>query len=221
MSAPTPDPLLASFPFLATVPRASREAFVAQAIRKSLEPRQVLVRDGNECAYLPFVLKGTLRVFKTSETGREITLYRIERGESCILTATCILNGSRFPGIAEAEGSTDVLLAPARLLVRLVEEHAEWRRFVFGLYAKRLDIVLSLVEEIAFSHIDARIAAFLLKSAAGKDHSVARTHGEIAAELGTSREVVTRILKDFESRGTMRHCGEKFSSCALTIFRNG
>jgi CRP/FNR family transcriptional regulator len=82
------DPVLESFPFLAAVPRASREAFVAQAVRKSLEHRQVLVRDGNECAYLPFVVNGTLRVFKTSEAGKEITLYRIERGESCILTAT-------------------------------------------------------------------------------------------------------------------------------------
>ena len=105
--------------------------------------------------------------------------------------------------------------------MHLVEEHAEWRRFVFGLYAKRLDIVLSLVEEIAFSHIDARIAAFLLKSAAGRDHAVARTHGEIAAELGTSREVVTRILKDFESRGTIETLRGKIPSCALTIFRNG
>jgi CRP/FNR family transcriptional regulator, anaerobic regulatory protein len=195
------DPLIESFPFLQTVPRASREAFLAQSVRKSLEHKQVLVRDGNECAYLPFVLEGTLRLFKSSETGRELTLYRIERGESCILTATCILNGTSFPAIAEAEGSTRVLLAPAKLLVRFVEEHAEWRRFVFGLYSKRLDIVLSLVDEVAFQHIDERIAGYLLKHAVGSDGAVTTTHVEIASELGTSREVVTRILRDFEAAG--------------------
>jgi hypothetical protein len=103
-------------------------------------------------------------------------LNRIERGESCILTATCILNGSSFPAIAEAEGSTDVLLAPARLLVRFVEE-------------------------VAFHHIDSRIAAYLLKFVEGREGVVSRTHAEIASELGTSREVVTRILRDFEAAG--------------------
>ena len=193
-----------AFPFLQSIPRASRDAFLAQAVRKNLENKQVLVRDGNKCAYLPFVLEGTLRVFKTSETGKELTLYRIEPGESCILTATCILNGSSFPAIAEAEGSTDVLLAPAKLLVRFVEEYAEWRRFVFGLYSKRLEIVLSLVEEVAFHHIDSRIAAYLLKFADGQQGVVSKTHAEIASELGTSREVVTRILRDFEADGMIQ-----------------
>jgi CRP/FNR family transcriptional regulator len=192
------------FPFLQSIPPRSREVFLTQAVRKSLANKQVLVRDGNECAYLPFVLEGTLRVFKISETGKELTLYRIERGESCILTATCILNGNRFPAIAEAEQRTEVLLVPARLLVRFVEEYAEWRRFVFSLYSKRLEIVLSLVEEVAFHHVDMRIAAYLLKSAKGHQGIVSRTHAEIASELGTSREVVTRILRDFEADGLIQ-----------------
>jgi CRP/FNR family transcriptional regulator, anaerobic regulatory protein len=192
-----------AFPFLKTVPRASRDAFLAQAVRKSLEHKQVLARDGNECGHLPFVLDGTLRIFKTSDSGREITLYRIERGESCVLSATCILNGSTFPAIAEAEGRTEVLLSPSKLLMGFVDQHVEWRRFVFGLYSKRLDTVLSLVDEIAFQHVDERVAGYLLRNAVGKDRSVTRTHGEIAAELGTSREVVTRILRDFEAEGTI------------------
>ncbi len=174
---------------------------MAQAIRKSLVHKQVLVRPGNECAYLPLVLKGTLRVYKTSESGKELTLYRIEQGESCILTATCILSGGSFPAVAEAEGATDVMLLPSRLLVSLVEDHAEWRKFVFGLYSQRLEIVLALVEEVAFHHVDRRIAAYLIKTASGRQNVVNRTHAEIASELGTSREVVTRILKDFESSG--------------------
>jgi CRP/FNR family transcriptional regulator len=191
--------LLQAFPFLKTVPAASREAFLAAVLGKELDDRQVLVSGGAECAYLPLVLEGALRVYKTSQSGRELTLYRIERGESCILTATCILTAGGFPAIAQSEGRSVVALAPARLISRLVEEHAEWRRFVFGLYAKRLDMMLTLVEEVAFNHVDSRIASYLLKSADGQ--TVGRTHAEIASELGTSREVVSRILKDFEAAG--------------------
>jgi CRP/FNR family transcriptional regulator len=195
------DQVIDAFPFLRNLAPKSREVFLAQGVRMRLEHKKVLARDGKECVYLPLVLEGTLRVYISSETGKELTLYRIERGESCILTATCILNGGSFPAIAEAEGQTDVFLVPAKLLVRLVEEAAEWRRFIFGLYAKRLEIVLTMVEEVAFHHIDSRIAAHLARSAADKQQLVSTTHGEIAAELGTSREVVTRILKDLEADG--------------------
>ncbi len=187
-----------SFPFIATLPARLREALGAQSIRKTLENRQVLVSGGSECAYLPFVLGGALRIYKVSEAGKEVTLYRIEQGESCILSATCILNGGSFPAIAEAEGHTQILLLPAPLFNRLVEEDAACRHFIFDQYARRLDAVLMLVEEVTFHHMDMRIAAFLLRHINENGAAVSRTHGEIAAELGTSREVVTRILSDFE-----------------------
>jgi CRP/FNR family transcriptional regulator len=187
-----------SFPFVGTLPVPLRDALRTQTIRQTLQNRQVLVPCGSECAYLPFVLEGALRIYKVSEAGKEVTLYRIEQGESCILSATCILNGGSFPAIAEAEGDTQILLLPAPLLNRLVEENAGCRRFIFDQYARRLDAVLTLVEEVTFHHMDMRIAAFLLRNATESDAAVSRTHGEIAAELGTSREVVTRILADFE-----------------------
>ncbi len=193
--------VISAFPFLRAVPRSSREALLSSALSKTLEHRQVLVSGGGRCSWLPLVLEGTLRVYKVSDSGKELTLYRIERGESCILTATCILNDASFPAIAESEGRSVVALAPAKLIVRLVDEHPEWRRFVFNLYARRLDAVLSLVEQVAFHHIDARLASVLLDSTAGKSRVVRKTHGQIAAELGTSREVVSRILRDFEVEG--------------------
>ncbi len=179
---------------------ALRQILTARGIRKTIADGEVLVSEGTACSYLPLVLKGTLRIFKNSEAGRELTLYRIEEGESCVLTATCILNGGSFPAIAVAEGETEVLLVPSRLLTSLVEENAEWRAFVFGLYARRLEGVLALVEEVAFRHMDARLASLLLRRSEGQP-SVDMTHARIASELGTSREVVTRILRDFESEG--------------------
>jgi CRP/FNR family transcriptional regulator len=193
--------LLQVFPFFESLPPRSRDAILSKAIHKTLDHKQILVSGGTACAFLPFVMDGTLRIFKASEAGREITLYRIEKGESCILSATCILNGGKFPAIAEAEGETEVLLLPSRLLVRLVAENAQWRKFMFDLYARRLDDVLTLVDEITFHHMDSRLAALLVRQAGVRQKTVTRTHGEIAAELGTSREVVTRILSDFETAG--------------------
>ena len=195
------DKVLEAFPFFATLPAQARTRILDRSVSKTLAHKQVLARDGGECSFLPFVLTGTLRIYKGSEAGREITLYRIERGESCILSATCILNGGSFPAVAEAEGETEVLLVPAQLLTQHVDSNPDWRRFLFGLYAKRLDEVLSLVDEVAFHHMDARLAAYLLRNASGTPSSVGRTHVDIADELGTSREVVTRILRDFEGDG--------------------
>jgi CRP/FNR family transcriptional regulator len=193
--------LLEAFPILSGLSPRSREPLLSQSVHRSLPPGEILVRAGRECSYLPLVLTGTLRIYKANEAGREFTLYRIEPGESCILTATCILSGGIFPAIAEAEVATEVLLIPARLFARLVEEDADWRRFVFGLYSRRLDDVLALVEEVAFQHVDMRIASHLLARASKSGSVVRQTHARIASELGTSREVVTRILKDFEAQG--------------------
>ena len=199
MNAEAQARLIERFPFFSTLPPRSRDEILSKAVGKRLAHKQVLASGGAECAFLPFVLEGTLRIYKASEAGREITLYRIERGESCILSATCILNGGGFPAIAEAEGETEVVLLPARLLAGLVEDSRDWRRFMFGLYAKRLENMLTLVDEVAFHHMDSRLAAYLVRQAGARQKVVTATHGEIAAELGTSREVVTRILSDFES----------------------
>jgi CRP/FNR family transcriptional regulator, anaerobic regulatory protein len=193
--------IIRAFPFLREVPETSRSRIAAQAVRKTLTHKDVLVRDGKECAYLPFVLRGALRVYKSSTTGRELTFYRIEKGESCILTATCILSNGLFPAVAEAEGATEVLLVPSALLLHLVDTSPAVRNFVFAQFSRRLESALTLVEEVAFHHIDARIAALLLREAGADSGTVRRTHSAIADELGTSREVVSRILKDFESAG--------------------
>jgi len=196
--------ILEVFPFFSTLPAKTRDVLLSRAVTKKLAHKQVLVRDGGECSWLPFVLEGTLRLYKTSPAGREITLYRIEKGESCILSATCILNGGSFPAIAEAEGPTEILLVPAKLIAENVDDNPDWRRFMFGLYAKRLEDVLTLVDEVAFHHMDARLAAWLVRHATGSPSAVSVTHVRIADELGTSREVVTRILADFEADGLIQ-----------------
>lgn len=197
---PMNDPIVDAFPFLSAIPDAERAELLRQGSRRSLQHKEVLVRDGADCSSLPFVLEGALRVYKTSETGREITLYHIERGETCILSTSCLLNGGSFPAVAEADGTVDVLMVPAKPLLRLVGASPAWQRFLLDQYSRRLEMALTLVEEVAFHHMDARLAALLLKEAGDRD-AVKATHADLAADLGTSREVVTRILKDFETAG--------------------
>lgn len=191
--------MVRAFPFVAEMEQREQARLLSATLPKQLSDGEVLAREGAACAYLPFILSGTLRVYKVGEQGKELTIYRVERGESCILTATCILNRGEFPAVARAEGTTEVLLVPAALFVAYVDAYPQWRRYLFGLYSKRLDLVLSVVEEVAFHHVDSRIAAFLADTARGD--SIRATHQQIASEIGSSREVVSRILKDFEADG--------------------
>ena len=151
------------------------------------------------------MLRGTVRVFKLAESGREITLYRIEAGQSCILTASCIQSDSPFPAFAICEENVDAILIPSNFLQKWLEESTVWRRYIFGLISHRMSSVISLVEEVAFRKLDQRIARLLIQYQSKiTSSSINVTHHEIALELGTSREVVSRILMDFQSTGLVQ-----------------
>ena len=176
--------------------------FFAHAKPARLERGQVICHQGMQCSQLALVLSGAARVFKLGESGREITLYRITRGQSCILTASCIISTSPFPAIAVCEEDLEAVLIPTRDVQRWLHEYALWRGYLFGLISERLSDVIAVVEEVAFKRVDRRIAAHLLERAEMQQAGLLRTtHQEIASELGTSREVVSRILKDLENQG--------------------
>lgn len=165
--------------------------------------------EGDRCNFISFVASGRARVYKLGESGREITLYRLETGESCILTASCILSQRTFPAIAVAETEIEAILIPSEIFRGWIKVHDEISGYVFNLLSDRLGAVIEVIEEIAFKNMDKRIAEFLISRKSNKNE-VKITHQEIAGDLGTSREVVSRILKDFEheqlvnlSRGTI------------------
>ena len=132
--------------------------------------------------------------------GRALTLYRIEPGESCILTASCVLSARPFPAFAEAETDVDALAVPADAFRQWFEASPPWRRYVFDLLARRFADVVELVEAVAFRRVDERLAAHLLAEGDAEGR-IARTHEALASDLGTSREVVSRVLKEFEREG--------------------
>jgi CRP/FNR family transcriptional regulator len=187
-----------SFPFLLTPAiQEIKNRFLNHIVVKQFPAGQFICWEGDVCAQLAVVLSGSVRVYKTGESGREITLYRIEESNSCILTASCILSQIRFPALAVVEKEVRAALIPASILREWIKKYDVWRVYVFELMSKRLADVIATVEEIAFRRVDVRIAEFLAGLAEEQEH-IAITHQKIAFELGTAREVVSRILKDFE-----------------------
>jgi CRP/FNR family transcriptional regulator, anaerobic regulatory protein len=170
---------------------------------RDVEPGTTLLREGQVCAAVPFVIEGSIRVFKTAESGREITLYRIEKGQSCILSVGCGSSIKSFPASVVVEVPTQAAFLPTETIRRLFAESAAFRDYVLDQYSRRMADVMELVEEVAFRHVDQRLAQWLLECGSVEPGSriVSATHQELADHVGTSREVVSRILKDWEERG--------------------
>jgi CRP/FNR family transcriptional regulator len=189
-------------PLLREAPETFRTAFLHAVTPLTLESGRVISRQGHPCTHLPLLLRGCARVYKLGDSGREITLYRIRPGESCVLTASCMLSGSAFPAEAVTETETTAVVVPVAQALTWFEQVPHWRQFVFGMISNRLMEILGLVDEITFRRMDSRLASYLLHEGSGD--SLARTHQQIADELGSAREVVSRLLKGFEAAGMIR-----------------
>ncbi len=149
---------------------------------------------------LLLLLDGTVRVQQTTDHGREIVLYRVQAGESCVMTTACLLAHETYAaeGIAETEISAAAI--PKRVFDRLLAESEAFRTFVFTAYSRRITDLFFVIEEIAFRRIDIRLSQKLLKMA-DSQQTIHATHHDLAAELGTAREVVSRQLQEFRRRG--------------------
>lgn len=161
---------------------------------------EIVFSPNNTPDHLLFLVDGVLRVTQTSEGGREIVLYRVEAGESCVLTTACMLAEEAYhaEGVAESDVTAAALPKPA--FDRLVAEEAAFRSLVFAAYSRRLIDLLRVVEDVAFGRIDVRLADRIV-ALADTNGAVEATHQDLAKELGTAREVVSRTLQDFQRRG--------------------
>ena len=155
---------------------------------------------GGTCNNYLLAVEGSIRVQLTAENGREVTLYRVRAGDSCILTTSCLLSDEHYPVEAIAESDVIALAIEHRAFQQALDESAEFRRFVFANFSRRLAHTIQRMEEITFTSIDKRLARVLLDFRASGSLS-AITHQALAVDLGTAREVVSRHLKRFESYG--------------------
>ena len=183
-------------------PQLVRE-FIQAAFFACIRAGRDIFIEGDDVEAIALLISGVVRVYKIGETGREITLYRFGLGESCILTANAILSRQTFPAIATVEEEAEAVMIPAATFRGWVDKYALWRGFVFDLLSQRLANVLLIVDEVTFRRMDARLAAFLL-ARSRVENPIEITHQEIAAELGSSREVISRILEDFAAQGLIQ-----------------
>lgn len=197
------DAIRAAFPDLATIDGEGLRVFRDALRIIEVPPGTVLFSEGSECQLYVLVLSGSVRVQKISESGREIVLYRVERGQTCVLTTACLMTSTEYgaEGVAETPVTAAVLSAAA--FQALLDASPAFRRFVFSVYAGRIADLLMLIEEVAFGRVDMRLAQALRDRARREGHgtTIAATHQALATELGTAREVISRQLKEFERRG--------------------
>jgi CRP/FNR family transcriptional regulator len=177
-------------------------AFQQSAFLARIPAGKDVFNEGDAVEAIALLLSGVVRVYKIGETGREITLYRFGLGQSCILTANAILSRQAFPAIATVEQDAEAVMIPASTFREWVKRYDLWRDFVYDLLSQRLVSMMAIVDEVAFRRMDSRVATLLLSRCQG-NNPILITHQEIAAELGSSREVISRILEDFAAQGAI------------------
>ncbi len=187
------------FPFFRNGPHLLVEAILSSARRKTV-PKNVLMKlEGDNTSDFVLMLSGEKRIYKRSASDREITLYEIGPGDICVLNALSILSNSRLPANAASLSDVGMLLLPRPDFLMLMAQYEEMRAFVFSRINDSLAAIMTLITEITFGKLDERLSNYLIeKSENGK---LRTTHKKIADDLGTSREVVSRILKEFERQG--------------------
>ena len=192
------------FDGLNSLPGQVRARLNARGQVRRFAAGDILFGPGMAPTHLLLLLDGTVRVQKHSDTGREIVLYRVNAGDSCVMTSACLLT---YDGGIEAEGiaETDIraVALPRAEFDELVATSRDFRNFVFSAYSKRIADLFFIIDEIAFRRLDLRLAQKLLEMK-DKNGTVKATHQVLAAELGTAREVVTRQLQEFQRRGWLK-----------------
>ena len=185
------------YPALAQIPPAERDAVLATQARHADVPAGArLFDEGAPCQGFPLVLRGAVRVARGAANGRSLELYRVTPGELCVVSTSCLFGQQALTAHGETTEPTElVLLSPAGF--ERWSAHEPFRRFVFGIFADRLADLMALAEAVAFQRLDQRLATALL----GHGATLRLTHQALADELGTAREIVTRLLKRFEQRG--------------------
>jgi CRP/FNR family transcriptional regulator len=188
------------YPVLHQLPPNLRSALAADMQRVAAPAGYILFDLDSACTMFLLPFQGSIRVIKPTAAGREILLYRLEPGDSCVLTASCLLGHSSYSARGVVDSDLVGYTISQAMFQRLLGESALFREFIFRYFAERVSDLMQLVEEVAFGGMDQRLANYLLE----RGPALETTHQVIADELGTVREVVSRRLKQLEARGLVR-----------------
>ncbi|MEO5643638.1 MAG: Crp/Fnr family transcriptional regulator [Bacteroidia bacterium] len=184
---------------------AMREKLAEYGFTRVFSPDDVILNENTFIKAIPIVTNGSIRVMRTDEDGREILLYYIKAGESCIMSFLGGIHHDTSKVKAIAEEETEILFIPIDKVSQLIKEFPEWLDYIFRLYHKRFEELLEVVNAVAFKKMDERLLDFIRKKCEiTQSHTLHLTHEQIANELGTARVVVSRLLKQMEDEGLVK-----------------
>ncbi|HRI00005.1 MAG TPA: Crp/Fnr family transcriptional regulator [Saprospiraceae bacterium] len=188
------------------------QKLLEHGIQKSYKAGDIVLNENSSIRSIPIVTRGSLKVIRTEEDGREILLYYIRSGESCIMSFLGGIHNETSKVRAEAEENAEVLFIPITKVSLFIKEYPQWLEYIFKLHHKRFEELLEVINAIAFKKVDERLLDLLKKKAelTGKT-TLSVTHEQLANELGTARVVVSRLLKQLEELGQVRLGRNKIS----------
>jgi len=188
------------FPGLSRLDAPTKHLLTARSKIIRIPTDTLVFGPGHSPENMLFLLDGTVRVQQVSETGHQIVLYRIEAGQSCVLTTACLLAYDDYSAEGMSETEVKAAAVPRAVFDDLVAGSKPFRDFVFAAFSKRITDLFLMIDEVAFQRVDVRLADKLIKLSSGK-RDVATTHQKLSVELGTAREVISRQLQEFQRRG--------------------
>lgn len=192
--------LTGAYPALRALPPDELERVLAEGTLRTVPSGTVLFDQAQPCMGFPFVLAGEVTVSKSSEAGREITLYSVGAGDSCVLTSSCLIGGVDYDARGVVLRDATLFILPRATFERLLAQSSVFRRYVFSRFAERISDLMETVEAVAFRRLDQRLAALLLQ----RGRVVYATHQQLADELGSVREIVSRLVRGFADKGLVR-----------------
>ena len=192
--------LFHQYPMLRDLPAAEREGLLASANVVYLPTGTVVFDENQPCQGFPLLLSGSINVIKAAPNGRELQLYSINPGESCILTSSCLLGHANYQARGVTRQDAELVVLPPATFKKLLSAYEPFRDYIFGLFSDRLTDLMHLVSAVAFQKLDQRLAALLIV----KDNPIHITHQALADELGSAREIVSRLLKGFSEQGWLK-----------------
>lgn len=179
-----------------------KELSVLEAV--CITANSTLLKSGSYIKVIPIVLKGRIKVIRKDNSEKEILLYHINPNESCILSITSAINNKKSRVEAVTETDSEIILVPAPKVKEWMDKYSGWRKFLMKLYNERLTELLGIVDEVAFKNMDFRLIERLKEKLKPNSKEIEITHQKLADELGTAREVVSRLLKKLENEGKIQ-----------------
>lgn len=192
--------LLQQYLVLRDLPAADKAKLLATASMMHLTAGTIVFDENQSCQGFPLLLSGSIHVIKAAPSGRELQLYSVDPGESCILTSSCLLGHAKYKARGVARLDTELVVLPPEAFRKLISVHEPFRDYIFSLFSERLTDLMQLVSAVAFQKLDQRLAVLLV----AKPAPIHTTHQALADELGSVREIVSRLLKSFAEQGWIK-----------------